>query len=279
MAQQYAGLYSKEIDEKFRLGSLTEGAFKASKLKHDWAGVSTVSIYGVTTQALADYTMSGTARYGTPTDAATTKTDYTISKDRAFSLVLDQRFLDDTAGAFKAAGEALSRQIEEQLIPEIDLYRLTAIATAATTATYVATAILNSSTAYTAFLTACANMNNLKVPFDGRWAWVSPAMYNLLKLDANFVKASDTAMKMLGRGVVGEIDGVKIVMTPTSLMPANTNFILAHPDSLLSVKKLDERKVNTEPQGISGTLIEARFRYDAYVLANKTAGVYLHKSA
>jgi len=276
VAIQLAAKYASVVDEKFKREALTEIAVNHD---YEWEGVATVSIYGVTTQALTDYTRSGTSRFGTPTEIATTKTDYAVSKDRSFSIVIDQGNAQDTAGILKSSGKAMKRQIDEQVIPEVDTYRLAAMATAATSAGGVATAANTAALAYTQFLTGCAYMSNATVPLDSRVAFVTPAFYNFLKLDGNFIKASEMSQTMLKKGVVGEVDGVRIVMTPTSRMPTNASFIIAHPSAVVAVDKLSESRVLDEVAGISGCVLEGRFRYDCFVLANKTAGVYFHKTA
>ena len=43
--------------------------------------------------------------------------------------------------------------------------------------------------------------------------------------------------------------------------------------------KLAEYKINNDPQGISGTLIEGRIYYTAFVRNNKKGAIYLSKTA
>ena len=54
------------------------------------------------------------------------------------------------------------------------------------------------------------------------------AYYSFLK-QSNFVVSSDLAYKDRKSGSLGEVDGVEIVVVPSSYMPTNTALILVHP--------------------------------------------------
>ena len=62
MAVNLASKYSDKVDERFKLKSLTDAA---TNQDFDWQGVNAVTIYGVSTSAMNDYSMTGTTRYGT----------------------------------------------------------------------------------------------------------------------------------------------------------------------------------------------------------------------
>ena len=78
---------------------------------------------------------------------------------------------------------------------------------------------------------------------------------------------------------VGEIDGVKIVKVPRRRMPANCEFIIAHPSVTTKAEKLDDYKIHQDPPGINGNLVEGRVYYDAFVLNNKKKAIYAHSKA
>ena len=162
---------------------------------------------------------------------------------------------------------------------EIDIYRLAAMATAAVATGGVATAAVDKANAYAKFLAATEYMGNNKIPVNGRMAWVSYVYYSLIKQDPAFMLASEMSKEELVNGVVGKVDGVKIVPVPSVYLPANTSFIMAHPVATVACKKLEDYKVHDNPPGINGALIEGRVRYDAFVLNNKKTALYTHKTA
>lgn len=108
---------------------------------------------------------------------------------------------------------------------------------------------------------------------------VSPNFYKLIKLDDTFIKASDLGQQTLMKGQVGEIDGLPVVLTPTSYMPENVEFFITHKIATTSPVKLEDYKIHDNPPGINGKLVEGRIRYDAFVLDNKKKAIYVHKKA
>jgi hypothetical protein len=96
----------------------------------------------------------------------------------------------------------------------------------------------------------------------------------MLKSSGEFLGLEKLGGKALAKGIVGELDGAKVVPVASSRMPANCFFLLAHMDATTSPVKLDEYKVHENPPGISGALVEGRLYFDAFVLDAKKDGVY-----
>jgi len=273
MAVNYAAKYDGKIVERFKLKSLTEAAVNRD---YEWSGVNTVNVYTVPTTALVDYTISGASRYGTPTEQSTTIQTMTVAKDRSYSITIDKKTLQDTPLA-TLAGKTLAIQTDEVIIPEVDVYRLAAMSAAAITNLATATVAITASNAYSQFLKATEWFGNKKIPLNGRIAFVSYAFYSFLKLDPAFMLASDVAENMKINGMVGMVDGVKIVAVPSTYLPANVAFIMCHPSATVAVKKLEDYKTHDNPPGINGALLEGRIRYDAFVLDTKKDALYSHK--
>ena len=276
MAVNLAKKYQKEIAQQYTLGSLTKAAFG---LKYDFIGAKTAVVYTLTSQALADYTRTGANRYGSPAELQDTVQELAISKDRAFSITVDKgNYIQ--GNLVKTTGKVTKIQMEEQLYPEMDTYNLTVLLAAATTASNIPTAAaITKSNAYASFLSLQEYLDNAKVPATGRICFVTPAVYNFLKLDSSFVLPSDIAQKMLINGMVGEVDGVKIVKAPSSYFPTNTVMILTHPSAGAAPMQLEDLNVHENPPGISGSLIEGRFIYDAFVMTAKIEAVAAWKVA
>lgn len=272
MAVNLASKYSTKVDERFKLKSLTEAGINRD---YEWAGVNAIHIYSIPTVAMNNYTRTGLARYGTATELQDTVQTLTVTKDRSFTFTIDRGNKIEQQGV-KDAGKALARQIDEVIVPEIDMHRLTTMSAAAVAAGGSATAAVTASNAYSALLDGGEYMSDNKVPITGRIAFVTPAYYSFLKLDNSFIKASEMGQKMLVTGQVGEVDGVRIIMVPSSYFPANTAFIMAHPAATVAASKLEDYKTHDNPPGINGWLVEGRVIYDAFVLANKNKALYTH---
>lgn len=275
MAVNLASKYSTKVDERFKLKSLTELGINRD---YDWSGVKTVSIWSIPTVAMNDYTRTGLARYGTAAELQDTKQDMTLTRDRSFTFTIDKGNYNEQM-MVKSAGKALARQIDEVIVPEVDTYRLAAMSAAAITAGGTATAAITASNAYSSLLKGGEYMSDYKVPLTSRVAFVTPAFYSFVKLDNSFIRYGDSAQAMLKNGVIGEVDGVKIVVVPSSYFPANTAFIMVHPAATVAASKLEDYKTHDNPPGINGWLVEGRIIYDAFILNNKTRALYTHKIA
>jgi N4-gp56 family major capsid protein len=277
MAMNLASKYSNKVDERFKLKSLTEAAVNKN---YDWTGVKTVTVYGIDTAPMNDYTRTGSARYGSASDLGNTNQSLTVAKDRSFTFVIDRGNYNDSMMVMQS-GKALARQIDEVVVPEIDTYRLGVMAAAATTAggTTGTAAVITASNAYAKFLAATEYLNNNKVPLTGRLAFITPSYYTFLKQDSSFVKSGDLAQKMLVNGQIGEVDGAKVIMVPSTYFPANTVLIMTHPSATVAAEKLEDYKTHDNPPGINGWLVEGRKIYDAFVLNNKNKAICIHKIA
>lgn len=273
MVVNLASKYEKKVDERFKLKSFTQAAVNT---EYDWNGVNSINVYSIPTVAMGNYTSTGLSRYGTAAELDNTVQTMTLTRDRAFTFTIDKKNTQDTQGVMEA-GKALARQMDEVITPEVDIYRLAAMSASAIASANTATVAVTASNAYTQFLNAGAKLDDNKVPSVGRIAFVTPAFYSFIKLDPTFTKATEIAQKMLITGQVGEVDGVKIVKVPSSYLPANHAFIIAHPSAMVAAQKLEDYKIHDNPPGINGKLVEGRKRYDAFVLENKKNGLFAHK--
>lgn len=216
----------------------------------------------------------GTARYGTVKDLSTAEQEVAMEKDRSFTFAIDKMDEDETLGALNA-GTALARQINEVVIPESDKYVYAKMVTNAGT---TATETLTSENTYDALATGNAVQDEASVPEQGRIAIFNPIAYKNLKADEKAVLDTEVGQEMRIKGVVGEMDGTLIQKVPARLLPANVNFILAHPVATTFAVKLAEYKIHEDAPGVSGSLVEGRVYYTAFVRNNKKSAIYVSKS-
>ena len=88
--------------------------------------------------------------------------------------------------------------------------------------------------------------------------------------------ASEIAMKDRVTGMVGMVDGVKIIPVNSALLPTNVAFILTHPSATVAAEKLTEYIIRDNVQGFSGVVVEGRVIYDAFVINQKVDAIYVH---
>ncbi len=267
-----ASKYSKSIDERFYKESQ---AALAVNNDYEFTGVKTVNVYSIPAVAMSDYSRSGTARYGTPNDLSRNVQSLTVTRDRAFTFIIDK---GDKLQSMKAtdAGKALNRQIREVIVPEYDAYVFRKLAAAATAIGNTASTAITAENAYECLLAAQEKLGERNVPDRGRVCFCSYKYANLLKRDSSFVRYGDSSQELLRKGVIGEVDGTRLVKVPASRLPSGCAFILAHPMAATAPKQLEEYKIHDNPPGISGFLVEGRCIYDCFVLDEKAYGIYYH---
>lgn len=272
MAINYAEKYSAKIDERFRLGALTSPAINND---YDFVGVKTVKVYSVPTVEMGDYTRSGSNRYGTPTELEDSVQEMTMTRDRSFTFTIDKGNDADQMG-IKNAGVALQREIDEVVIPELDIYRLSKICAGA--GTISAATDVTQENAYSTFLDGTATLTDLKAPIGGRMCYATPHFYKMIKLDSTFIKSGDLAQNLLLKGQVGQVDGVPLIVAPSSYFPTGVEFVIVNPIACCAPVKLSEYKIHDNPPGYNGWLVEGRVYYDAFVLENRKNAIYVHKN-
>jgi len=280
MAQNYASTYQKTIDEVFRLKSVTTNIINKG-IRLDYQGVNSVSIYGVSTVSEVNYTRSGTNRFGTLAELDTTKQTFVLSQDKSFTYSIDRGNYEDSM-MITEAGSTLKRQIEVVCVPNTDIYRLTTLQAYAVANSQTATnsgTTTTSSTAFTKILDMQSILDNLFVPAEGRVLFVTPAVLSFLKLDANFIKASELQAGKLINGQQGEVDGVAVVKVPVSYLPSKCEYILVHEEVLVAPHKFDTYRILKEVQGVDGWVVEGRRYYDAFVPTNRGKALVVSQSA
>ena len=275
MAVNYAEKFSQTIDEQLSKDSLTD---KAVNKDYDFDGVNKVNVYSVETVPLNDYDINAKSnRYGTPVELGNDVQTLELTQDKSFTFSIDRKNATDTMMAMSAA-KALARELKEVVTPTIDRYRIEKY-TAEALVAHTKEETLTTETAYSAFLEGSMVLFDAKVPTEGRIAFVTSAYYKAIKLDKNFVSSGDKGQEIAVTGAVGTIDKTTIIVAPADYFVKGTNFIICHPMAMTSPVKLADYKIHENPQGINGWLVEGRIYYDAFVLNNKKAAIYLSKQA
>ena len=264
----YADKYSNILDEKFKVESKSDIAVNQD---YDFVGAKTVKIQSVNTVELSNYTRSGSNRYGTPNELDNAIQEMTMSQDKSFTFTIDKMNEDETNGALNA-GKALNRQIRERVIPAVDAYRFGVMATKAGHIEKGKT--LTASNVYGEIVDATAYLDDREVPMDGRILVVTSATYGLMKKSKDIVMETEVGMDMKIKGVIGFLDGMTVVKVPSNRLPEGFQFLITHRIATTAPVKLAEYKIHTDAPGISGSLVEGRVYYDAFVLDNKKDAIY-----
>ena len=265
--------FAPYTDEIFTKGSkkslLTNNDF-------DWTGAHTVKVYKVTTSGMNDYGRNGPAvgnwsRYGAVGSLDATTEEMTLTKDRSFTFAIDKLDRDETLQQV-AAASALARQQRAVVVPEVDSHVYGVMCTKA--GNKPAALELTKTNIYEEILKGSEALDDALVPDTERVLVVTPAVYTMMKLSADIVMDSDIGQDMRIKGVISMLDGLAVVRVPASRLPAKFGFMIAHPCATVAPTKLEDYNVHEDPPGISGSLVEGRICYDAFVLDNKTKAIY-----
>lgn len=275
MAIDLATQFLPYVDEQFKAESkrqvITNNDF-------EFTGAHSVKVYKVTTSAMNDYDREGKgsnySRYGQIQGLDATTEEFPLKRDRSFTFAIDKLDVDETKASLEAAA-ALARQLREVVISEVDTYVYGKVVAGAGT---TETGSLTDKNVYDAILKATEVLDAAEVPETNRVLLVTPDTYTIMKKNASIVMATDVGQDMRKLGVIGMLDGAAIIKVPKNRLPEDVNFVLVHPSATVAPVKLSDYKIHQDPPGISGDLVEGRIAYDAFVLENKTKGIYVHKA-
>lgn len=272
MAINLATKFLPYVDEKFTTESkksiLTNQDF-------DWTGAKTVKVYKVSTSEMNDYDRPGTgsnwSRYGAISGLDAVTEEMTLTKDRSFTFAIDKLDVDETVRNLQAAS-ALERQVREVVVPEVDSYVFGVMCRGAGNKPDALE--LTASNIYLEIIKANNALDNAEVPETGRIIVVTPDTYRLMKQCKDITMETDIGNDLRLKGVISNLDGCSVIKVPASRLPEGFGFMVAHPCATVAPTKLQDYKIHEDPPGISGSLVEGRIAYDAFVLDNKKKAIY-----
>lgn len=261
--------YQSLVDEKFTTESKKS---LVTNNDYSWTGAHSIKVYKVTTAGMNDYARNGGYnRYGQVQDLDATTQELTLRKDRSFTFAIDKLDSDET-GLVLQAGSALERQMREVIIPEVDQYTYGVMCDNAGIKPEALK--LTEKNIYLQVIDANRALDNKEVPTEGRILVVTPDVYYLMKQCKDITMNTDIGNDMRLKGVIANLDGCTVVKIPANRLPENFGFMLCHKVATVAPMKLEEYKVHEDPPGISGSLVEGRICYDAFVLDNKKNAIY-----
>ena len=248
----------------------------------NWTGAHSVKVYKIGTSDMNDYDRAGEntetnwSRFGAVKDLDATTEEFTLKKARSFTFTIDKLDDDETAQQL-AAASALARQNREKVIPEVDTYVYGVMCAGAGHKPDAKE--LTAENLYTEILAASEALDNAEVPETGRVLVVTPTVYALMKKCPDIVMETNIGNEMRLKGVIGILDGMSVQKIPANRLPADFGFMVAHPCACVAPTKLEDFRIHADPPGISGSLVEGRICYDAFVLENKTKAIYYQAKA
>lgn len=279
MAIELVEKYLPYVDEQFTQESKKE---YLTNQDFSFSGAHSVKIYKISTGKMNDYGRTGAtggnwSRYGAVEALNATTERKELSQDRSFTFAIDTLDTEETEGQLEAA-TALSRQMREVVIPEVDTYVLGKICEGA--GNKPAEKELTSSNIYDEIFMANTALDNADVPETGRILVVTPETLLLMKTSKDSAgRYQDMVRAVLDEskrsvGFVGNLDGLDVLKVSAKRLPEKFGFMVVHPCATVAPTKLESYKTHQNPPGLSGSLVEGRIVYDAFVLENKAKAIY-----
>lgn len=274
--------YRPHVDELFKAESKKQ---LVTNTDYDWTGAHSIKIWKMTTAPMNDYSRNVTSndpdspasisRYGALYDLNTATEEMLLKNDRSFIYNVDKMDQDETGGVL-AGASTLSRQLREVVVPEIDTYTYGVMTD---NAGIIATPkALEANTLYDEIIKGSEALDEQEVPDTERVLVVTPATYTLLK-QADIFDSTDIGAEARLQGVVGIVDGMKVIKIPATRLPENFGFMIAHPSATVAPVKLEDYTIHNDTVLSSGDIVTGRIVYDAFVLDNKKTGIYYQSLA
>lgn len=292
--------YLQAIDEVYAMASLTASLDTPKEWVISFNGSPTVQLADIDMDALGDTDRTGELVEG---DVDLTWNDYVLTQDRNRKFYVDR--IDDIETLKLAFGKLSSEFMRRKVVDEIDAYRFAEYAGSA--GTTVATTLSSSANTLTAVNTAQAAMFNQKVPIRDCKLFCNYKIYNYLKSSITFERLPD------GSGIDREVpflDGMEVIKVPESMFyssitlndgttPGQTaggystggkliEFMIVDPGAVAQTvvhnmaRFFAPDKALAAASGADGVVekrdawsFDYRLYHDAFVMDNKTKGVYL----
>lgn len=274
MAQNLAEKYEGQLAQAYTKDSVLAGK---TNTDYSWNGVATINVLTAVTQDLNDYNLTGTDghggnRYGEPTELDDTKQTMTITQDKSFAITIDRKNYDDQMMA-KKTGTVTKAEIGEKVVPFFDKYALQAWIKGAGQKSSI-TAAVTKDTVLDMFIDARKKFVNALIPLstNDNFAYVTTTAYSFLLRNPEFISVEKLGNVILTNGEVGKCMSFRVVEVPDDYL-GTTQALFVHKKAVLAPTKLKELKVHDDAPGISGRLIEGRYRGDAFVLDVYKKGV------
>lgn len=274
------------LDEVYKREALTS-MLDAANSEIEWINADTVKLFKAQIPGLGDYNRST----GYPhADYVSTWESLQVSKDRGTDLMIDRMDNIDTLGM--AFGTLAGEFMRTQVVPEIDAYRFAKYAAAVTP---VKADITVGTTDVPSLIdTAEQAMDENEVPYEGRILFVSPKAYAGIKAKITRYLANEREVQRN----IEMYDDMRVVRVPQARFNTaitlydgssnfgfaptaggyKINFMIVHPSAVKNAVRLALPKIFTPDENQSADSWKFQYRevHDAFVLANKVNGIYVH---
>ena len=276
--------YEKKLDERFKTKSYTDAG--ANLGGFNWAGVNAIQVETTGVGRINDYDFAADlgSRMGAMHEISDQMNVYKLKHYYAIRETYEKLYSDDKINERKI--QRILKDInDEKLVPMIDKYRLKTWADGAGTSVVLTSggiAINTEAASATAFstsnvvrmlLTANAMMDNMRVPEEGRMAYIGLTDAIEFQLADELKYQVDFTKQGVVNGEIRKLGRTTVIAIPDSLMPAGVKIIIKWKKASVDPRKLTWSKVYPHVEGYSGPVVNGLYRFDSFVLAQKANGI------
>lgn len=255
--------YAKQLDTKLTAESFTRAHAKG-KVNFVNVEAGIIEVLTPTTVEPSDYKISDkNDRYGGITEMEDTKATYQVANDKSFKLGLDKGNKKGQAN-LKQAGEMLKLQIREQITPMMDKVYFAKLVAAATATSQKIVHVAKKAVEEVAGATEY--LDEALAPASDRILFVSSAYRKEIRTEiTTTMNAPQTNDKLVTKGIIGELDGFMVVKVPKSYFPTNVLAVAVWTGAVSNAAIINEARVKTDSEMISGDLLIGRNKFDTFV--------------
>ena len=275
--------YEKKLDERFKTKSYTDAG--ANLNEYSWVGTNAIQIEteGVGEIKAYDFGAALGSRLGTMHEISDQRNVYQLKQFFSIRETYEKLYSDDKMNERKIQ-RILKGILDDQLVPAIDKYRLKTWADGAGTTAIITSsglvvntsgtaAAFSSSNVVRAMLTASAMLDNMRVPMEGRMAYIGITDAVEFQLAQELAYSPEMIKKGAVMGEIRQLGRVKVIAVPDSIMPTGAKIIMKWKNASIDPRKLSWSQVYPHVEGYSGPVLNGLYRYDSFVKAQKANGI------
>ena len=265
--------YESKLDERFKTKSYTDAG--ANLNEFNWVGVNAIQVETEGDGRINAYDFGAPlgSRLGTMHEISDQRNIYQLKQYFSIRETYEKLYSDDKMNERKIQ-RILKNILDNQLVPAIDKYRLKTWADGAGTTYLVPSgAALSSSNVVRTLLTASAMLDNMRVPMEGRMAYIGITDAVEFQLASELQYSPEFIKKGAVMGEIRQLGRVKVIAVPDSIMPAGAKIVLKWKNASVDPRKLSWSQVYPHVEGYSGPVLNGLYRYDSFVKAQKANGI------
>lgn len=270
----------KKMDDQFAKKSYTNAAANLNNFSWANANAITIETEGRGRINAYDFGAALGSRMGALHEINDQLNTYRLKQVFSARETFEKIYSDDKINERKLA--RVLKGINEDLAVEIDKYRLktwadgagtTGIITANGLATSGTAAAMSTSNIVRVLLQANAMLDNMRVPESGRMAFIGITDAITMQLADELKYQQEFTNRGAINGAIRKLGRTTVVAVPDQLMPAGCRILIKWKGASADPRKMNYTKIFPSVEGYTAPILNAVWRYDSFVLAQKANGV------